>query len=108
MPEAYRRKGWITAMYVPLRAALEFISLAALIPVLVIILDSGWQEQDTVLAGIYRSAGIADERKFVIWICMAVILVTVVKNVLSLMIMRAQNSYAMSLYRYFSHTVFTS
>ena len=83
MPEAYRRKGWITA----------------LIPVLVIILDSGWQEQDTVLAGIYRSAGIADERKFVIWICMAVILVTVVKNVLSLMIMRAQNSYAMSLYR---------
>ncbi len=108
MPEAYRRKGWITAMYVPLRAALEFISLAALIPVLVIILDSGWQEQDTVLAGIYRSAGIADERKFVIWICMAVILVTVVKNVLSLMIMRAQNSYAMSLYRYFSHAVFTS
>ena len=48
MPEAYRRKGWIAAMYVPLRAALEFISLAALIPVLVIILDSGWQEQDTV------------------------------------------------------------
>lgn len=108
LPAAYRRKGWITALYVPLRAALEFISLAALIPVLVIILDSGWREQDTILARIYRSAEIADEKEFVLWVCIAVILVIVVKNVLSLMIMRAQNSYAMSLYRYFSQAVFAS
>lgn len=108
LPPEYRRKGWTTALYVPLRAGLEFISLAALIPVLVIILDSGWQGQDTALAKIYRFTGARSEKEFVFWVCMAVILVTVAKNALSLLIMRAQNSYAMSLYRYFSKSVFAS
>ena len=60
------------------RALLNFVGLAALLPVLYLILDAESMHSNTFLQGVYDYLGFSSDRGFVIAVAIAVVLFIVV------------------------------
>lgn len=82
-----KRTVWV-ALSVFVRAILDFVGIAALLPVLVIILGDNPQKGLALL------------------LCAAVLVFIVIKNGINLALTRYQTLYLLRLYKYFSHKLF--
>lgn len=89
-----------------LRAVLNFLGLALLLPVLVLILDAGSIHTDPRLASLYAWGGFTSDRTFVLSVCGAVVAVVAVKNLLVLWLYRAERNFTYDLYRALSRRLY--
>lgn len=87
--EFYRTGGWIVAT-VPVRALLNLVGVAALLPVLQVVLD----DNPTRLSPVA--------------VCLGVLAVILVKNLLNIALGTFQNRFLLKIYRYFSTALFSN
>ncbi|MBO7763653.1 MAG: ABC transporter ATP-binding protein, partial [Bacteroidales bacterium] len=87
--EFYWTGGWIVAT-VPVRALLNLVGVAALLPVLQVVLDENTTGLSPVL------------------ICLGVLGVIFLKNLLNILLGAYQNRYLLKIYRYFSTALFSN
>ena len=90
LPEGQRKRGVWVALSVLLRSVLDFAGVAALVPILLVVVkqDGG---RGTMLA-----------------LCGGVLLFVLLKNALVVLLARAQSSYQLEIYREFSRRMFAN
>ena len=106
IPNKFRTKGVGVSITIFVRALLNFVGLAALLPVLYLILDSESIHSNTALQYIYDSLGFGSDRQFVIAVAVAVVLFIVAKNLVNLLLYRVERDYIYGLYRHLSRQLF--
>ena len=99
IPRAFRRRGVWVACTLLLRAGLNFLGLAMLLPVLALMLDTDSLEGGGMLARAYDELGFASQRSFALAVCAAVVGVIVLKSLLGLWLARVERNYIYDLYR---------
>ncbi len=106
IPKSFRRRGVLLLAAVIVRGVLNFIGLAALLPVLVLVADPGRMASNPWLGALYRAGGFSSEAAFAWCVCGTVVGIIVLKGVLNIAITRFQTRYMFSLYRHYSETLF--
>ena len=106
IPKKFRLKGIGVGLTIFVRALLNFVGLAALLPVLYLILDAESIHSNTILQSIYDLFGFDSDKHFVIAIAIAVVVFIVVKNLINLLLYRVERDYIYSLYRHLSRRLF--
>ncbi len=106
IPKRFRTKGVGVSVTIFVRALLNFVGLAALLPVLYLILDSESIHSNTLLHSIYESLNFCSDQQFVIVIAATVVLFIVVKNLINLLLYRVERDYIYALYRHLSRQLF--
>ena len=108
IPNTFRAKGCAVAATILLRSLLNFMGLAALLPVLYLILDSENIHSNNYLSTLYNHFGFTSNTNFVIAIAIAVVVFIAVKCLINLLLYRFERDYIYSLYRYLSRNLYIS
>ena len=108
IPKRFRAKGIGVSLTIFVRALLNFVGLAALLPILYLILDSESIHSNTTLNAIYQALGFQSDNHFVIAVAVAVIAFIVVKSIINIYLYRVERDYIYSLYRNLSRRLFIS
>ena len=108
IPKNFRAKGIGVGLTIFVRALLNFVGLAALLPLLYLILDSESIHSNTTLHKIYELFGFSADAHFVIAVAVAVVLFVVVKNIINLLLYRVERDYIYALYRSLSRNLFVN
>ena len=90
LSEQQRKRGIWVALSVLARAVLDFVGVAALIPLLLVVTGHGGGQR-TLLA-----------------LCGAILLIVILKNGIIILLARLQSSYQLEIYREFSHRMFAN
>lgn len=107
IPPQYRRKCISVALLVPVKALLNLVGVAALLPVMMLVLQP--EKLQSSAFGVYISRmGIAPGRSFAMLVVLLVIVLLVIKTILSLWITNYQNRFLLSLYKNLSSRMFVS
>ena len=106
IPPPFRRRGLHVAATLLLRALLNLVGLAVLLPVLVLVLDPEGLEGSGPLARAYALSGISSPRGFALAVCGGVVAVIVLKSLLNLVLARTERRYIYDLYRTLSRRLF--
>lgn len=106
IPPSHRR-GAIGAVAASVALALlDFIGIAVLVPVLLLVLNRQETFSYPFMQRLYDAAGFTSFNAFVVAVCLGVLLIIVVKSALTLAVSNTVNRYLLSLYRYFSTRMF--
>lgn len=89
-----------------LRALLNFIGLAALLPVLYLILDSENIRSNRYLSAIYDALGFGSDTAFVASVTAAMLAFIIIKCLVNLGLYRFERDYIYALYRYLSRNLY--
>ena len=106
IPESFRRRAIFVAVTIFVRALLNFVGIAMLVPVLMIIVG-GDVEANPYMSKAYEWLGLSADG-FVAVVCGMVVGVLVLKNLLNQLLYRAERSYIFSLYKYISRRLYVS
>ena len=94
------------ALTIFVRTLLNFVGLAALLPVLYLILDADGIHSNAILRAIYEGLGFSSEQHFIIATAVAMVLFIVVKSVINILLYRVERDYIYALYRNLSRRLF--
>ena len=108
IPNSFRAKGVWVSLTIFVRALLNFVGLAALLPMLYLILDAESIHSNAYLQAIYEAFNFSSESRFAIAVAVAVVLFIVIKNLINLLLYRAERDYIYALYRSLSRSLFVS
>ena len=108
IPQRYRRRTIWVAVTIFMRALLNFVGIATLIPILVLILDRDTMQSNAYLTKAYEMLNIESYEGFVSLVCCAIVAVILIKNLLILLLYRTERNYIYSLYKYLSDSLFLS
>lgn len=106
IPRAFRAKGCLVTLTIFVRALLNFVGLAALLPVLYLILDIDAVHTNPIAQRVYDGLGFTSDKAFVVAVAVAMVVLIVVKNLLGLLLYRIERDYIYSLYRYLSRNLY--
>ncbi len=106
LPARFRRRSIGVALSVFLRALLNFVGLAVLVPVLVIILDTEGIHSNLWLERIYLWGGFSDDRRFILAVCTGVVGVVLLKNLANLLLYKVERNFIYDLYRDLSRRLY--
>ncbi len=107
IPKEYRWGVAKVAALVPVRAILDLAGVAALLPVMMLVLDAD-KLPESFLGAWYDALGFTDQFHFALFVICLAIAFLVVKVLLCLLITNYQNRFLMSLYRNLSSRLFVS
>lgn len=107
IPQEYRKKGLKVALLVPFKAVIELVGVAALIPMLLLVLNKE-AFVGSFLEKIYDFAGFTDSFSFATAVSISIVIILIIKSIISLWIVNYQNKYLLSLYGYFSGRLFSN
>jgi ABC-type multidrug transport system fused ATPase/permease subunit len=108
IPRRYRRRTIWVAVTILVRALLNFVGVATLIPILVLILDREAIATNPYLAQAYNLVNAKNYHTFVITICAIVVGLILVKNIATLLLYRTERNYIYSLYKHLSESLYLS
>lgn len=108
LPPSFRRRGLRVALTLFVRALLNLMGLAVLLPVLTLVLDPAQIERQGVMHTAYLLSGAGSPRSFALMVCGAVVAVILLKNALDIALRQVENRYVMQLYRALSRRMFTA
>ena len=106
IPKQYRAKGVGVALTIFVRALLNFVGLASLLPVLYLILDTESIHSNTILQRLYTAFGFSSDQHFIIAIAVVVVAFIAVKSLINLLLYRVERDYIYNLYRHLSRQLF--
>ena len=108
IPQRYRRRTIWVAVTIFLRAILNFIGVATLIPILILILDRDAISSNRYVAEAYELLNVDSYGSFVAIVCTMVVAVILVKNLAILLLYRTERNYIYSLYKHLSESLYLS
>ena len=108
IPHSFRRRTLGVVVTIFLRAILNFVGVATLIPVLILIVDSGNIASSGYLSWFYNTLGIDSYQTFSIIVCLCVIAIIVLKNIAVVYLYRFERDYIYSLYKHLSENLYES
>ena len=106
IPQRYRHRTIWVAVTIFLRALLNFVGIATLIPILVLILDRNAIATNPYLAKLYTLLNPSSYAQFVVAVCAAIVGVIVLKNIATLLLYRAERNYIYGLYKHLSLSLY--
>ena len=106
IPPQFRAKGVWVSVTIFIRAVLNFLGLAALLPVLYLILDSESIQNNSWLSSVYHYFGFTSEMTFVVAVVASVVAFIAVKCGINLLLYRFERDYIYLLYRYLSRNLY--
>ena len=106
IPQCYRRRTLWVAVTIFLRALLNFVGVATLLPILLLILDSNAISTNPHLAKAYNMVGAESYSDFVIVVCAAILGIILLKNVATLLLYRTERNYIYGLYKHLSEALY--
>lgn len=108
IPSAFRgRAAWVVVT-IFIRALLNFVGIAAMVPLLIIILDSESVASIAPLRYIYDMLGVDAYESFALVMCAAIVGVILIKNLIVLALYRYERDYIYDLYSTLSKRLFVS
>ena len=108
IPQNYRRRTIWVAGTIFLRALLNFIGVATLIPILGLILQHETVMSNEYIAGISKVLNIDNYNTLVIYVCCAAVGIILLKNLALLLLYRTERNYIYSLYKHLSESLYLS
>ncbi len=108
IPQRYRRRTIWVAVTIFLRALLNFIGVATLIPILVLILDRDAVTSNAYAMKAYKLLNADSYSSFVVIVCAIVVGIILVKNIAILLLYRTERNYIYSLYKHLSESLYLS
>lgn len=106
IPPTFRRRAIWVALTIFVRALLNFVGLAMLVPILILILDSENIASNGYLSNTYNTLSFNSYEQFVVAVCIAVVSIIVLKNILVLLLYRSERNFIYSLYKYLSERLY--
>lgn len=107
IPSEYRRGCLKVALLVPVKAVLDLVGVAALVPVMMLVLDP-IKLHSSFLGRVSDFLNFSSDSGFVVFIIASAVLILVIKILLSIAIINYQNRFLLSLYRNLSSRLFIS
>lgn len=108
IPQRYRRRTIWVAVTIFLRALLNFIGVATLIPILVLILDHDAVTSNAYAMEAYKLLNADSYSSFVTIVCAIVVGIILLKNIATLLLYRTERNYIYSLYKHLSESLYLS
>ena len=108
IPHCFRRRTLGVVMTIFLRAILNFVGVATLIPILILIVDSSNIASTGYLSWLYSALNIDSYQTFSIVVCLGVIAILVLKNIAVVYLYRFERDYIYSLYKHLSERLYES
>ncbi len=108
IPPGYGRRGAALIATLLARAALNFFGIAALVPLLVLILDGESLRSHPTLDRIYESLGFGDYRIFAVATAAAAVAAIVLKGAMNMSLYRVERDYVYNIYRDLSRRLYIS
>ena len=108
IPQSFRHRTLGVVMTIFLRAILNFVGIATLIPILILIVDSDNIATTGYLSWLYNALHINSYQTFCIVICAGVVLTLVLKNIAVVYLYRFERDYIYSLYKHLSEQLYKS
>ena len=108
IPQRYRHRTIWVVVTIFLRALLNFVGVATLIPILVLILDHNAVSTNPHLAKLYKAINPDSYANFVIIVCAVIVGVILVKNITTLLLYRTERNYIYGLYKHLSESLYIS
>lgn len=106
IPPTYRRRAITVAVTIFLRALLNFVGIAMLVPILVLILDRSSISSNGAVKEIYEALNFTSYNNFVVAVCLSVVAVIVIKNLVVILLYRYERDFIYSLYKYLSERLY--
>ena len=106
IPHSFRRRTLGVVMTIFLRAILNFVGVATLIPVLMLIVDSSNISSTGYLSWLYNALNIDSYQTFSIVVCLGVVAIIVLKNIAVIYLYRFERDYIYSLYKHLSEHLY--
>ncbi|MBP3426094.1 MAG: ABC transporter ATP-binding protein [Rikenellaceae bacterium] len=106
IPQSFRRRGIGVLLSILVQALLDFVGLAVLLPVIILVADPNAISTNRWLGELWAWGGFTDGRTFTLAVCGAVVGVIAIKGGLGMWLWRGQNRYIMGLYRHYSERLF--
>ena len=106
IPQRYRHRTIWVAVTIFLRALLNFVGIATLIPILVLILDRNATSTNPYLAKLYTLLNPSSYAQFVVAVCAAIVGIIVLKNIATLLLYRTERNYIYGLYKHLSESLY--
>lgn len=108
IPEQYRRRGvWVVAT-IFVRALLNYIGLAMMLPILLLILDPESITSTGSMSWLYRALGADSSRGFAVIVSLGVLGIICLKSLMSLWLYRIERNYIYDLYSHLSRKLYTA
>ena len=108
IPHSFRRRAIGVVMTIFLRAILNFVGVATLIPILILIVDSSNIASTGYLSWLYNALNIDSYQTFSIVVCLGVIAIILLKNIAVIYLYRFERDYIYSLYKHLSERLYDS
>ena len=108
IPRRYRHRTIWVAVTILVRALLNFVGVATLTPILILILDHEAIATNPYLAQAYDLVNAKSYDTFVVTICAVVVCIILVKNIATLLLHRTERNYIYSLYKHLSESLYLS
>ena len=108
IPQRYRRRIIWVAATIFLRALLNFVGVATLIPILLLILDRNAMASNTHVARLCDTLNIESYEGLVFSVCAAIVAIILIKNLAILLLYRTERNYIYALYEHLSKNLFLS
>ena len=106
IPQRYRHRTIWVAVTIFLRALLNFVGIATLIPILVLILDRNAIATNPYLAKLYTLLNPSSYAQFVVAVCAAIVGIIILKNIATLLLYRTERNYIYGLYKHLSESLY--
>lgn len=106
IPQNLRRRSLLVAATIFLRALLNFVGIAALLPVLLLIIERESIASHPLLGEAYEALGFSSYNAFAITLCGAIAALIVVKNLAVVLLYRTERDYIYTLYKSLSERLF--
>ena len=106
IPQRYRHRTIWVAVTIFLRALLNFVGIATLIPILVLILDRNATSTNPYVAKLYTLLNPSSYAQFAVAVCAAIVGIIVLKNIATLLLYRTERNYIYGLYKHLSLSLY--
>ena len=106
IPQRYRHRTIWVAVTIFLRALLNFVGIATLIPILVLILDRNATSTNPYIAKLYTLLNPSSYAQFAVAVCAAIVGIIVLKNIATLLLYRTERNYIYGLYKHLSESLY--
>lgn len=106
IPPSFRWRSILVAFTIFMRAALNFVGLAMLLPVLLLILDTDSIHTNPWLHKAWQWTGFESEGMFIVGVCMMVVTVIIVKCLINLWLYKSERNFIYGLYRHLSRELY--
>ena len=106
LPDSYKRKSVFQLVLMIINSFVDLLGLAAVIPLLAALLKEGFIHEQRQLNWLYQTMGFTEEKWFVVFVCLFVILIIIGKNIFGLWVNQRQMLFSGEVYECLSSKMF--